>query len=630
MNSFKDLHALIKSFSKHYKTQKISPIPENAQKILKVIYENAEGLDQSTIFTKFGALKAPLIISFHPKLSLLNNNVHEALLCSLLAEELEMVPIWMPYVYDTGYKTKGKKISSSALFYFEGKYLQLRAPSQIRGNLIGMEPPLKDSEIKAFINELKTEFTRSIQELKKYLDGINFGHELFNLKLKLLKMNAKEITSRIAEMESDFLRINKGTKTLAHSLTRISVYLLEKIGIKVYPVMIDFLLPEIFGEILEDAVSREQNAKDPEKLEGLFLWFDKKTKERKPIQFTGQNFIGVDENSQKVFEGSVKDLVHALQKQDIIPTGPALMLLFNAIGCKLTLGGTHTLEYYPDYIQSANNILSETEFDHTMQEFCYGNIKFIDSRNTGDILAVARVLEKAGSRNIAETGSFKVPDSIVDHLNFLAGIEKVPLEYHSIAESFPKIKKPSIEKEYERIKEFNEFHTMKTEELPTKIKELKKFIPTLDVKNLPSAEKLRMLVEHYWEDIDTRYRKILQMIQLEQHLLGGSLPKSIKAEEDDSTDETEDAGDDNVEAIYHGILKRSNRVPSLLELELFMNQISPQFPTEYEIITQPENPLVVSIVREKKTEKGPSGEFKEFGILFEYLIPNRYLPDFLK
>ncbi len=628
MNSIHDLDSLIKSFVKHYKSLKIKPIPEKAQKILKLIYENTDGLDPTQIISTTGSLKAPLIISFHPKLSLLNNNVHEALLCSMLAKELDMIPIWMPYVYDTGYKAKSKKISSSALFYFEGKYLQLRAPSQIRGNLIGMEPPLKDSEIKAFIAELKTQFTQSIQELKKYLDEINFGHELFNLKLKLLKMNIKEINGRISELESDFLKINKGTKTLAHSLTRFSVYLLEKLGIKVYPMMIDFLLPEIFGEILEDAVSRPAIAKDPEKLEGLFLWFDKKTKERTPIQFTGQSFIGVDENAQKVFEGNVKDLVDALKKHDIIPTGPALMLLFNAIGCKITLGGTHTLEYYPEYIANSNKILQETDFDHSMQEFCYGNLKFIDSRNTGDILAVARILEKAGSRNIAETGSFKIPDSIIDHLQFLAGIDKVPLEYRSIAESLPKIKKPSIEKEYERYKEFNDYYNMKPEELHSKIKELKKFIPTIDLQNPPSDERLKILVENFWEDVDMRYRKMLQMIQLEQHLLGGSLPKSSKSGDDDESGE--DGEDDNIEVIYHGILKRSNRVPSLLELELFMNKINSKFIKEYDLDFKTDNPLVVSVLKEKKSEKMGTMEFKEFKPLFEMLVPEYLLPDFLR
>jgi hypothetical protein len=628
MNPLKDFDALIKAFVKHYKTLTIKPIPDKAQKALKLIYENTEGLDLSQITTKTGSLKAPLIISFHPKLSLLNNNVHEALLCSLLAKELDMIPLWMPYVYDTGYKAKSKKISSSALFYFEGKYIQLRAPSQIRGNLIGMEPPLKDSEIKAFVSELKTQFTQSIQELKKYLDEINFGHELFNLKLKLLKMNVKEINGRISELEADFLKINKGTKTLAHSLTRFSVYLLDKLGIKVYPMMIDFLLPEIFGEILEDAVSRPSIAKDPEKLEGLFLWFDKKTKERTPIQFTGQSFIGVDENAQKVFEGGVKELVDALKNHDIIPTGPALMLLFNAIGCKITLGGTHTLEYYPEYIANSNKILQETDFDHTMQEFCYGNLKFIDSRNTGDILAVARILEKAGSRNIAETGSFKIPDAVVDHLNFLAGIDKVPLEYRGIAEALPKIKKPSIEKERERYEEITGYYNMKPEELKGKIKELKKFIPTIDVQNPPGEERLKMLVENYWEDINMRYLKMLQMIQLEQQFLGGSLPKSTKPGNED--DEGDDGEDDNIEVIYHGILKRSNRVPSLLELELFMNKITRDFIKEYELDFKTDNALVISVIKEKKAERLETMEFKEYKPLFEMLVPNRYLPDFLR
>ena len=610
MESINNVEQLVKSFAKHFKTLKTPAIPAKAQDLLKRIYENAEGLPASETITKSGELKAPLIISFHPKLSLLNNNVHEALLCSLIAKELDMVPLWMPYVYDTATKQRGKRYRPLPLFYFEGKYLQLRAPSQIRGNLIGMESPLKDSEIKGFVSELKSHFTQSIQELKKYLDSINFGHELFPMKLKLMKMNPKEINTRLSNLEADLIKFNKGSKTLGHSLARFSVYLLSNMGIMVYPMMVDFMIPEIFGEILADAISRPAIKNNPEILEGLFLWFDKKTKERTPIQFTGEGFIAFDDNANKVFEGGLQDFTEAMKKNDIIPTGPSLMLLFNAIGCKITLGGTHTLEYYPEYIANSNKILKETDYDHTMKLFCYGGLRYIDSRNTGDILAVARVLEKAGSRNIASSGSFQVPESIVDHLNFLAGPKKVPLEYAEIVEALPPIKRPSVEKETERYKEFTEYYNMKPEDLSEKIKELKKFIPTLDLKNSPTAERLRVLVENYWADIDMRYRKMLQMIELEQHLLGGSLPKSSNAQDDDMDDEDDE--DDNVDVIYHGILKRSHRVPSLLELVLYLNKIPENFNCEYNLNTAPENPDVLSILIEKKVEKEVDNKFSEF------------------
>ena len=93
---------------------------------------------------------------------------------------------------------------------------------------------------------------------------------------------------------------------------------------------------------------------------------------------------------------------------------------------------------------------------------------------------------------------------------------------------------------------------------------------------------------------------MLQIIQLELHILGNSPPKSSKTAEDESTDAEEKAEDDNMKIIYHGILKRSNRVPSLLEFDLFINLISPEFPTEYEIITQYKNPLVVLIMKKKR------------------------------
>jgi hypothetical protein len=308
------------------------------------------------------------------------------------------------------------------------------------------------------------------------------------------------------------------------------------------------------------------------------------------------------------------------------------MLLFNAIGCKITLGGTHTLEYYPEYIENSRKILKETSYDHTMKEYCYGDLRFIDARNTGDILSVARVLEKAGSRNIASNGSFKIPDDIVDHLNFLGGIERIPTEYKTIAESLPPIKKSSYEKETERYKEITEYFRMSETEIMNHLDKLKKFIPTIKPSEDNHPIKIKLLVENYWADVDMRYRKMLQNIEFEQHILGGSLLKSQKEDVSDFGDEDSD-DDDNVEIIYNGILKRSNRVPSLLELMIFNNSIPDRFLTEYETDFNTKNDHVIAIlknIKEKSKKDSEDKQYTHYAELFETLIPSHLLPEFLK
>ena len=75
-------------------------LSESTQNLLRLAYQKAYNLPKKALDEP---LKTPLIISFHPKMSLLNNNIHETYLAEKVAKKLDMIPIWMPYVYDTGF-----------------------------------------------------------------------------------------------------------------------------------------------------------------------------------------------------------------------------------------------------------------------------------------------------------------------------------------------------------------------------------------------------------------------------------------------------------------------------------------------------------------------------------------------
>ena len=88
-------------------TQNQLKLSESTKNILKMVYSKSSFIEEPNINDQ---LKPPLIISFHPKTSLLNNNVHETFFAEKIATKLGMIPIWIPYVYDTGYKTASNKI----------------------------------------------------------------------------------------------------------------------------------------------------------------------------------------------------------------------------------------------------------------------------------------------------------------------------------------------------------------------------------------------------------------------------------------------------------------------------------------------------------------------------------------
>ena len=591
-------------------------VSDSSQKLLEIVYRKANNLNDSQLSPPF---KPPLIISFHPKISLLNNNIHETYLAEKIANKLGMVPIWIPYIYDTGFKNLANKIRRPTYIYFEGKHIPLRTSAAIRGNIMATEKALNDKEVRAFFRELVKHETANLAHLKTMLNKFNFGHFLFDLKSSASKLNSKIIRQRFEYLENLSLSAIKGTRKIDESLGNISVALLKEYGINVGIVMMDDVLADITQIVFKEVIESPSVINDPSILEDLFLAYDLKSRERTPISYAGQgDFIGYDDSANRVFDGKLDDLITGLRDHTVLPTGDLIMVLFTAMGCSLVLGGAHTIEYYPDYFIKSHSVLKETSFNSKMQLLSYGKIRFMDIRNMTDIMSAIRVFDKVGSRNYIQKGKLLIPADIVDHLNFLAGAKEVPIEYNILLEELLKSQKGDIstalQKEDARYKEVMKVVSKDPEELLKDPTSLKKWIKGTNFEGLHPV-RLEVLLENLRQDIEMRLRYLKDNIKFEQHILGGT----IQTEEDEG------------EIIYDGILIRSNRYPSLLELVYYDCKPLKLFELSGHLEDHESDWIWKQFIHDDSDkDRLDANEFSDYKSVFEKLIPMESLVPLFK
>lgn len=528
-------------------------LTESSQKLLEIVYGRAHGLSDDHANK---SLKPPLIISFHPKASLLNNNIHETYIAEKLGEKFGMVPIWLPYIYDTGFKSARQKIRRPTYVYFEGKYIPIRTAAAIAGNVMATEKALSQKEIKTFFRELEKHELSTLTQFRTMLNKYNFGHFLFDYKRYISSISKKVVRKRIQELQKLCLDAIKGTKKLDESLALISQALFKQFGINIPVVMMDDILSDLVKSVLTEVLETPSVKNDPSLLEGLFLAYDLKSRDRTPISYAGDlKFIAFDDSANRLYDGTLDSLVEDLKTHKVLPTGHMIMLLFTAMGCKLVLGGSHTMDYYPDYFIKAETLLKETSFNSKMQLFSYGKIRFIDLRNLTDVMSVMRVFDKVGSRNYIKKGEFTIPTDVIDHLCFLAGEEAVPFEFEKITSQLVRKFKydpfPASHKEHERYQAVLKLTSKSIEELLEDPSELKQWLKSTDFETVHPV-KLELLLDNLKADVLNRYEKIEQNIAFELHILGGQ----VGLEEEGGI-------------IYDGLVVRSHRYPTLLELVFY-------------------------------------------------------------
>ncbi|MHA1281269.1 MAG: hypothetical protein ACTSQP_02085 [Promethearchaeota archaeon] len=612
--SIKTLNEFIKSIPQFPEDQ--LNITDASLKLLKTVYSKAINFPKELLN---GPLKLPLIVSYHPKASLLNNNIHETFLAVKVAEKLDMIPLWIPYIYDTGFKSAEHKIRRPTYVYFEGKHIPIRTSAAIRGNIMATEKPLSEKEIKSFFRELGKYLNATLTGLKTLLNKFNFGHFLFDLKKKMALFNKKSINKILNDLEKLWLDAIKNSKKLDESLTRISVAMFKVFGIDIGAVFMDDILVDLVQEIFEEILKTSSVKKDPSLLEDLFLAYNLESRERTPILYAGEGkFLAYDDNAVRVFDGNLSDLLAGLKNHKVLPTGNLIMVLFTAIGCKLVLGGPHTMEYYPNYFEKAHSLLKDTPFNSKMTLFSYGDVRFIDLRNMTDIMSAARVFDKVGSRNYIQKGKFTIPHDIIDHLNFIAGAENVPHEYNEILNKIISnqkfSKEPALKKEELRYNEFLELISKEPEELLKNPAGLKKWLKSTKFEGLHPV-RLEVLLENLRLDIEMRLRMLRENVRFEQHILGGTI----------GSDES------NIEVIYDGLNLRSKRYPTLLELLFYDMLPLDEFEEDGELKKHENEWIWLQFeINSDKNAYLKAQQYDNYEDAFNALIPKKLLPPILK
>ena len=639
------LSEVIAACVKRPEFQNLPPLTDDTRKILAKLYRGLQGPYAKVVAAHPDDLetvvKAPVLISFHPKLSLLNNNVQEALLAVKFAEALDQIPLWIPYVYDTATHSsaEGGKIRAPTYAYVEGSYIPLRSAAAIHGNIIKTEKAVQKREITKFMLELEKTLLSSLGGLQRQLNQYNFGHGLFDLKRRVMGFTKKKLRKELVSFTDLFQGATKGAKNLGEYLGQTSLKLFEKLDIPINLAFIEKVIPELVVDVFSQIIIKQDVQDDPSLLEGLFVHYNIKKKIRTPILYTGDAFIAIDDNANRHFDGSLEELAEELRNGSILPTGPSLILLFTALGGQVTLGGLHTQEYYPDYLSNATKLLSGTGFNSQMRVVGYGPIRMLDTRSMTDIMAINRIYEKVGSRSVVKNGTMQLPHDIVDHLHFLAGKENVPMEYHSILEELIKNQKesaPAIEKESARYTKISRWAGLTGDELQKELEDLKPYFRRLKLDEL-HPERVKIAVENLATDTELKYLKLKDNIRYEQHLLGGKLQKEEASDEfEDGTGALYNEFGEEIKfhEIFNGILHRSKRTPTLLEMALYGTNTTLPFQIPV-AIKKAESPHYFVLLDIDSSVVGPFSadpkyQFSDFRTAFDTLVPESLIPKFFR
>lgn len=153
-----------------------------------------------------------------------------------------------------------------------------------------------------------------------------------------------------------------------------------------------------------------------------------------------------------------------------------------------------------------------------------------------------------------------------------------------------------------------------------------------------------MVVENLAADTEMRMVKLRENVTFEQHLLGGKLVETDSGEDvepgelcDDggsmgfSTFGIDEEGGERLIELYDGLLVRSKRVPTLLEMALYEARTDLPFQAPLHILS-PTDLHYIAMVRPEPLPTGiPSmKEYQSFEKAFSDLVPGAYLPKFFR
>jgi hypothetical protein len=527
------------------------------------------------------------IITFHPKLDILNSNIGEVLLAEYISKSYGVKPLWVPYTFDTGFKSGVDKNKAPLGVYFENELISLISPNKTGNRPLCLSKRFNQDNIKRFIKEIKKAFSKSLSIYKTQIDEIKFGHLLFYLKqpkkLNELSTEFNNSLNDLTEILNDATKFNRLSDQLIHT----TLQLFEKNRISIDAMPIDRILAE--DNSLIDLIL--SNYPETYSLIGDNIKVINDKYGRVPLRFENNVFIADKELSSK-------ELKEKFQRREATISGDLFFAILNHYGFQTTLGGKRTINYYDALFEKAEQIASAWGEQFNLKYLHHDTQGHPFKYNIKETAAVLRILDKTASRNLLVNGKFEIPKDIADHLAFLSGIEQVPEQFRN-SEFFSG--KSALEKKMESLQYvIDQLRLIGTNDNSEKLKELAKKVSC----KITDKGYLQRVLEEKKESLEQYISSILKDVELEQAFLGGTINGTYK----------------------DGVVAHSHRHPGLISLILLGESITPLTNFYFDEQKSNSNPYCLSSIKSPRQELDVSRTYSNPKELEKRLLAPKLLP----
>jgi hypothetical protein len=341
-----------------------------------------------------------IILSFHPRASTTNSHITEVLLANEIYRFTGLVPLWFSFTFDSGYKTNERKDRTPTLLCFENKYITLRSPDKIGAFPISSCKPVTEDELKRVSEETRKVIIENGNLLQSYLDLIQFGHVLFQLRRSGTKKLIQNCLNRLDNVISIYLEAIRESKNLGESLTKMNVRLLRYHNLFLEAIEFDNLIKN-FPDLYIDTVK-----KYPE-----LVYHICRDAKRYPIEICG--------NKIKSGCGCIFSIDEFIENVGVsfVPSGLMCILLISLFS-DYTICGSLMRKYYEENITKSSQISKEIGYETNLRFLTFERNRCVQGYGMYDLVSFLHTMNTLG-RNVYLNGSFSLPEDVEEHLNWL-------------------------------------------------------------------------------------------------------------------------------------------------------------------------------------------------------------------
>ncbi|MCX8178912.1 MAG: hypothetical protein N3D75_03735 [Candidatus Aenigmarchaeota archaeon] len=340
--------------------------------------------------------------SFHPRASVTNSHITEVLILNLIYQYTNLEPTLFGFTFDTPYKTGERKDRSPVIIPFDNYYITLRSPNKIGGFPISLSASLTENEISRINLETKRIISENGKLLQKYLDNIQFGHVLFDLRRHGTKKLIEKSCQRSDIIKKIYLDSAKNSTNLGDSITKINLGLLHFNNFRIYGMPFDLIIKN-FPEIAISSVKMY-----PE----LFQHICSDAK-RYPI-YLYSNTIKSECPNGCVF--STDNFLESIGN-NFVPTG-LMCLVFLSIFSDHTICGSFMKDYYIQNLPKAREIARNLGYDTDLKIITFERNRCVQAYGTYDIVSFLNTMSNLG-RNFYLNGYITIPEDVEEHQKWI-------------------------------------------------------------------------------------------------------------------------------------------------------------------------------------------------------------------